>query len=195
MQPYILKPNILKSFIANIIKLLVSIGVVVIIMLIFNYFVQLEFLIGIMHQIGIEIKGLTSADILINFIIISFTGSVIFLSFNYILLKNTRFEFQNDKLMMQTPQVLIFLINRVIPYNNILNVSYETSLLDEFFQTGTLIISLAGMGESSVKIKYIENAGYSVSVVKRLVDNYRHIKQIQFENEKAIKSIVNMEVY
>ena len=195
MQPYVLKPNTTKSFISNIIKLIGGIGTVGIIMLIFNYFVELDFLINIMHAIGVEIKGLTPQWFIINSIILSLVGISIFLVINHVMLSNTRYEFQNYKLVMQGPQLLVFLTTRVIPYNNILNVSYEKSLFDEVFQTGTLVISFAGMGEKDIKIKYIKNVAYSVSVIKRLVDNYRHIKQIQFENEKAIKNIVNTEVY
>lgn len=190
MQSLVLKPNILKSYLLSIAKVLAAIAVIVLLLLFFDWFVGFETFVEVFELLGIIINP---KEVFVYFLFAIGSITVFLLVLNYIMLSSVRYEFQNDKLRLVTTQFLILLKKEEIKYINITQANFNASIIDQILNSGTITLSLRGMTSPTKNLELIDSASYFVNYINRILDIYRLVVQNEINKKLKVKNLLRQQ--
>ena len=187
MQSLVLKPNILKSYLISITKVLGAVAVIILLLVFFDWFVGFETFVSVLDLLGFKINP---KEIFVYFLFAIGSMVVLLLTLNYIMLSSVRYEFQNDRLKIVRTQFLILLKKEEIKYINIMQANFNASLADNILNSGTIQLSLRGMTSPTKSLELIDNANYFVNYINRILDTYRIVVQNEINQRLKVKSLL-----
>lgn len=193
----ILRPNLSKIFLANLIK--VSLAMLGIIFGFFMFKISGGFSVvdealystvdGIYFALGTNenaAAGFSSSDLVSAGLIIIIVAYVLILIINYFLLSNLRYEFTKDKVTVYLTSYFVLLKRQEIPFRNVTRIFVDDSkILDKLLKTGSVMLVLSAMNIKEYKIEGIDNpkavADY-IHTLKRYYDYRAFRQQKNFSN-------------
>jgi hypothetical protein len=130
-------------------------------------------------------------DIKLIMIFIGLGAAILYLVINYLSIMNSRYEFYGDYMRLYESKTWIVKTYKDIPYKNIIKISYEyTGFMNKLLNAGEITIEVTGMKEGSVKMEVIDQTEELVAQLMKIVNEYRSLQQMQFEENRKIGNIM-----
>jgi hypothetical protein len=184
-----LKPNIKKIFFKNLFSIAGSVALIIGILLVFNWLVGLDIFLVTFEAVGIDID---SYAILLYLILVIVMVSIFLLLGNYLVARNLRYEFHQNKIIVYTNAFLVFINSKEIPYQNIVKISYSyNGIFNKLFDYGTIILDISGMKEDKIQLEFIDNVEQTVQYIQNLMRGFMYTQQAQFTENYKIDNILN----
>ncbi|MBI3027050.1 hypothetical protein HYY70_02965 [Candidatus Woesearchaeota archaeon] len=185
----VLKPNIKKVFLKNLIGVVSFLLLASVILVIFNSLVGLDIFFVIFEVFGIAIS---QSALLGYMILIILAISALLLGLSYLANANLRYEFYQDKLILYENNLLVFVNSAEIPYKNIVKISYDNSgVFNKIFNSGAVILDTSGIKSNTIKLNFIDNAEQTAQYIHSLISEFASIQQAVFTENYKIGKIVD----
>lgn len=182
-----LNPKIEKIILKNILIVVGAVLVIFIILLVVNSIVGLDVFLIPFEELGITINP---SKIFLNLILTIIIITIFLLGGNYLITRNTRYEFYQDKLIMYKSKIFSFK-PKEIPYQNIVKVLGNTdSIFNKLFNSGTIVLELSGKEEDKVELEFIDNVGDNVRYIQNLIQEWKSIRQAEMAESYKIGRVV-----
>lgn len=183
-----LKPNIKKIFSKNIFSVVGAVLLIIIVLSVVNWFFGLDIFLAPFETWDVSINP---SKILLYAILTIVAVTIFLLIGNYLVTRNVRYEFYQDKLILYKNLFLIFIKSKEIPYQNITKISYNNdSIFNKIFNSGTIVLDLSGMKESKVELEFIDNVTENVKYIQGIVQEFKSIQQAKFTEDYKIGEIL-----
>ena len=186
-----LRPNIKKIFLLNMLKIGFAVGVIITAVAFLNYMIDIkEVYKGIQEGfsgIGIQFSPPSQTQIIMWVTIALFGMGIFLMLFNYIALGKVRYIFYSNRLALYRSFLMIQVKEDMIPYSNIVKVSFEKA----FPNTGNIALELSGMEQKEIKLQFIDNAVQAVANIQRLIQNYKASYYAQYAQDQRLGNIVD----
>ena len=185
----IFKPSIRKVILTSIVKIVAFVLLLIIILVILQISVGLNVFSNILAPFGIAIQG---SDVLLWSIVVIFIASFFILGWIYLSIINERYEFFDDKMIAYKNALLLFTNSKEIPYPKISKVWFENKgFFDGLFNTGTIILDLAGMTEKELKMEYMDNLEEASDKIQQIMRSYQLKEQAAYTEKYKIDGLLN----
>jgi hypothetical protein len=192
LNPTILKtahPNINKVFLKSLVYASGIIACIIVILIYLNNEVGLDIFMTVFETLGINIEP---GSILIITILIALGITIVFLASKYLGIVNQRYEFYDNHLTIYEPTALVLLTHKDISYRNIVKISFNyEGFMNKLLNSGDITIDVTGMEDASVRMEVIDDARGLAEQLLRIVNEYRSLQQMQFEENRRIDGIMH----
>ncbi len=184
-EPFVLKPNIKKVFIINLIKVMFAL----LILFIAYYLIKTvgaDIMRDFVEYFEISVEGPVLLWFFIGAVFVLFLALIL----NYVSTAGEKYEFYPNKVVIskgRTIEVAYDYVSRV-SYDN---VGFENSL----FNMGTIIIEFSGIREKQAKLEFIDNFLEKTRKIHDLINGYRLKKQAIYSEKARISSILDKEIF
>ncbi len=193
MAPQTLKPDVKKAFIFNIAKVGIAALVIIIIVVILQVTVGLNVFIELMDMLGLQVQA-SSLLIWMSLVILLIAGALTGL--NWIILRDVRYEFYEDKLICFESKMLVLIHSFEIPFSNITRIRVDQgSFLDSLLDTGSLFLELSAMDKKEQQIEFIDDVQNVANAINQWILNFRAKQSIQIQSNMEINEILNQDQY
>lgn len=185
----VLKPNIKKIYL----KSLFTVGGAVLLMagflLMLHLTIGLDIFLFVFEIFEIEIDP-PAMLLYASLGVVSI--SIFLLLANYLVARNTRYEFYQNRLEIHQVIFLVFIVTNEILYQNIVKITYNRDgIFNSLFNSGTIILELTAMKEGKSELEFIDNVEQTAQYIQKIITQFRYIKQAQFAENYKIENILN----
>ena len=178
-----IKPNVKKIFILNIIKILLLLMVVVVVAVVIDIVTFFDALTEVLKIFNLDIDTkLIEFSLIILAVIFSLTTLII----NYLIVSSLKYEIQFDKIIYVNNAMFIFKNTMEINFRNVVKIYFSSKgLINQMFDTGSIIIDLTGLDKKNITLEFIDNIEQVTSYLQDVVNRYRAgMYSIEAERQK-----------
>lgn len=185
----VLNPNIKKIYLKNLFTVAGAVFLIAGFLLMLHLTIGLDVFLFVFEVFNIEIDPLP----LLLFAILGVVSISIFLLLgNFLVAKNTRYEFYQNRLILYKNTLLVFTETKEILYQNIIKITYnKDGIFNSLFNSGTIILELTAMKEGKAELEFIDNIEQTVQYIQKIITEFRNIQQAQFAENYKIGNILN----
>jgi hypothetical protein len=195
MDVPILKPNIKKVFIYDILKIISAAVVLIVFVLFFNYSVGSDVLVPIFETFGIVVE-INTTTILLWFLAAVLIVAAALLIVDYLILSNVRYEFYPKKIVKYRTVFFILINSEDIPYGNIARVSYDYSgLINLLLKTGTVNVELTGTKKNNLKMEFIDDPPKVSQYIQKCIALYKSRYYAERTEDYRVGKIIDKQYY
>jgi len=181
-----IKPDLKKVFIKNLVIILTSVLSIILLLLFLNWQIGLDVLVEVLSVLNMAVD---SMQLMLDIIILLVVAGGAMLIGNYLVEKNVRYEIYKDKILFYETTALVFIGSREIPFQNIVKISYSREgMIDKILDSGTIILDLTGMKDTSVKLEFINDTEKTVQYLQNLVREYSQQQQMRYTERQIMNN-------
>jgi len=189
-MPVTFKPNVKKVLLATIFKIFGSLVGIIVLLLILHFTVGLDTFTQIPASLGITIQIDMTYLMLWILGIILIVSAVILLS-TYTSIYNTYYEFYDNRFEYTKTNLAVFSNTKDISFENISKVTLgEQGFFDGIFNTGPVVIELAGLMEKEVSFNYMDDPLMVAQKIREIIRSWQLKKQAQYTEKHKIDGIL-----
>jgi len=195
MDVPILKPNIKKVFIYNILRILFATVIIIGISIFYSYFVGFDVFVPIFETFGVTFE-IDTTMVLWGFVGAILVATVVILIVNYLILANVRYEFYPEKIVKYKTAFFILINSEDTSYGNISRVSYyHSGWINWLLRTGTVNVELTGTKKDNLGMEFIDDPQKISQYIQKCIVLYKSRYYAEHAEDYRLGKIMGREQY
>ncbi len=190
MQPaFIIKPNVKKVCLLNVLKVAAAVTIIVAVVAYSRSIFDFSVLTDVMNIGQNELPSTSS-------LVASFAGAIVLsglitFALSYMSASRRQYIFYPDRLEMDDNFLIFNLTKKEIPLTNIVSVNPQKKGEKSLVGLGSIVLQLSGTQEKSVELEDLEQPGYYVPYIQKLLENVRQRMQSDYDFNRKVDNTLN----